>query len=165
MIVLGIDPGIATTGYGVVREEQNGQYTALAFGVLLTPKTESLPERLLLLRAQLITLIKEWRPTESAVEALFFATNVKTAMVVGQARGVILVTLHEAGLAIGEYTPLQVKQAVTGYGQADKQQMQSMVKLLFNMGTTPKPDDAADALAIAFTHLQSSRYKRLEASA
>ena len=165
MIVLGIDPGIATTGYGIVREEQNGQYTALAFGVLLTPKTESLPERLLLLRAQLITLIKEWRPTESVVEALFFATNVKTAMVVGQARGVILVTLHEAGLAIGEYTPLQVKQAVTGYGQADKQQMQSMVKLLFNMGTTPKPDDAADALAIAFTHLQSSRYKRLEASA
>ena len=86
MIVLGIDPGIATTGYGVVREEANGQYTALAYGVLLTPKTDSLPERLLSLRHQLIALINEWRPTESSVEALFFATNLKTAMIVGQAR-------------------------------------------------------------------------------
>ena len=162
MIVLGIDPGIATTGYGVVREEANGQYTALAYGVLLTPKTDSLPERLLSLRHQLIALINEWRPTESSVEALFFATNLKTAMIVGQARGVILVTLHEAGLPIGEYTPLQVKQAVSGYGQADKQQMQSMVKMLFSLEKLPKPDDAADALAIAFTHFQSSRYNRLE---
>ncbi|HEY3291868.1 MAG TPA: crossover junction endodeoxyribonuclease RuvC [Anaerolineae bacterium] len=162
MIVLGIDPGIATTGYGVVRDEPDGSFTALDYGVLLTPKTDSQPARLVSLRQQLIGLINQWRPTESAVEALFFATNAKTAMSVGQARGVILVTLHEAGLPIGEYTPLQVKQAVTGYGQADKLQMQTMVKMLFTLESLPRPDDAADALAIAFTHFRSSRYYRME---
>lgn len=162
MIVLGIDPGIATTGYGVVRDEPDGTFTALDYGVLLTPKTDSQPARLMSLREQLIALIHQWRPTESAVEALFFAANAKTAMSVGQARGVILVTLHEAGLPIGEYTPLQVKQAVTGYGQADKMQMQTMVKMLFTLDSLPRPDDAADALAIAFTHFQSSRYHRME---
>lgn len=164
MIVLGIDPGIATTGYGVVREASSGQVTALDYGVLATPKTDMLPSRLLSLRQQLIALIEKWRPAESAVEALFFATNLKTAMSVGQARGVILVTLHEAGLPIGEYTPLQVKQAISGYGQADKRQMQSMVKMLLALDVIPKPDDAADALAIALTHVHSSRYSRLGAS-
>lgn len=163
MIVLGIDPGIATTGYGVVREESNGQVIALAYGTLETPKTDALPRRLASLRQQLIVLIEEWRPTESAVEALFFATNVKTAMTVGQARGVLLLTLYEAGLPIGEYTPLQVKQAITGYGQADKRQMQAMVKMLLTLDRIPKPDDAADALAIALTHVQSSHYSRLAA--
>lgn len=161
MIVLGIDPGIATTGYGVVREDEGGQIVALAYGALLTPKTDTLPERLLSLRRQLMKLIEEWRPAESAVEALFFATNLKTAMAVGQARGVILVTLHEAGVPIGEYTPLQVKQAITGYGQADKKQMQLTVQMLLALEKLPKPDDAADALAIAITHLHSSRYERL----
>lgn len=165
MIVLGIDPGIATTGFGVVREESAGQINALAYGVLSTPKDDTLPRRLLSLRQQLNELIQRWRPTESAVEALFFATNLKTAMAVGQARGVVLVTLQEAGLAIGEYTPLQVKQAITGYGQAGKRQMQTMVQMLFSLDALPRPDDAADALAVAFTHLQSSRYHRLETGA
>lgn len=165
MIVLGIDPGIATTGFGVVREEPDGRVNALSYGVLATPKEDSLPRRLFSLRQQLNALIEKWRPTESAVEALFFAANLKTAMAVGQARGVVLVTLQEAGLPIGEYTPLEVKQAITGYGQADKRQMQSMVQILFALESLPRPDDAADALAVAFTHLQASRYSRLETGA
>lgn len=162
MIVLGIDPGIATTGFGVVREDTDGRIEALSYGVLVTPKQDPLPLRLMSLRQQLNDLIEQWRPTESAVEALFFATNLKTAMAVGQARGVVLVTLQEAGLPIGEYTPLEVKQAITGYGQADKRQMQTMVQMLFTLESVPRPDDAADALAVAFTHLQASRYRRLE---
>jgi crossover junction endodeoxyribonuclease RuvC len=161
VIVLGIDPGIAITGYGVVREEPDSSLVALAYGTLQTPKTDALPCRLLSLRHQLIQVIDAWRPTESAVEALFFAANAKTAMIVGQARGVVLMTLHEAGMPIAEYTPLQVKQAISGYGQADKRQMQAMVKLLLALDTLPKPDDAADALAIAATHIHTARYARL----
>jgi crossover junction endodeoxyribonuclease RuvC len=157
MIALGIDPGIATTGYGVVREERNGQFVALAHGVILTPKTDALPQRLKFLQVQLRALMNEWKPDEVAVEELFFATNAKTAITVGQARGVILLTLFEGGIPISEYTPLQVKQAVSGYGAADKKQMQEMVRMLLNLGKIPKPDDAADALAIAVTHLQSRR--------
>lgn len=159
--VLGIDPGIATTGFGVVREERNGQFTALAHGVLETPKTDTLPVRLQSLRTQLRELIVSWQPNEVAVEELFFATNAKTAMTVGQARGVILLTLQDAGLNPYEYTPLQVKQAVSGYGQADKKQMQEMVRILLNLPKIPKPDDAADALAIAITHLQSRKWANL----
>lgn len=162
MIVLGIDPGIATTGFGVVREERDGQFTALTHGVLETPKTDTLPRRLQLLRDQLRALIAAWQPNEVAVEELFFATNAKTAMTVGQARGVILLTLQDAGLNPYEYTPLQVKQAVSGYGQADKKQMQEMVRILLNLPKIPKPDDAADALAIAVTHLQSRRWVNLD---
>ena len=161
MIALGIDPGIATTGFGVVREAENGDLVALTYGVITTPKTDALPKRLLSLRQQLMALIEQWRPTVSAVEALFFATNAKTAMIVGQARGVVMMTLYEAGLPIGEYTPLQVKQAITGYGQADKKQMQAMVKLLLNLDTIPKPDDAADALGIAVTHIHAARHAAL----
>lgn len=161
MIALGIDPGIATTGFGVVREEANGQLTELAHGVIETPKTESLPRRLQLLHQQLRDLIVTWQPQEAAVEELFFAANAKTAMIVGQARGVILLTLCNAGVEIHEYTPLQVKQAISGYGQADKKQMQEMVKLLLNLPKIPKPDDAADALAIAVTHLQSRKWAKL----
>lgn len=161
MISLGIDPGIATTGYGVVREERNGQLTALAFGVIETPKTATLPERLQQLQAELRAILLQWQPETCAVEELFFATNAKTAITVGQARGVILLTLADAGLPIGEYTPLQVKQAIAGYGQADKKQMQEMVRMLLNLRTIPKPDDAADGLAIAITHLQMRRYSAL----
>ena len=157
MIVLGVDPGIATTGYGVVREEHNGQFTALGHGVILTPKTDGLPQRLKSLQMQLRALVTEWKPDEVAVEELFFATNAKTAIIVGEARGVILLTLFEAGVPISEYTPLQVKQAVSGYGAADKKQMQEMVRMRLNLTKIPKPDDAADALAIAMTHLQSRR--------
>ena len=163
MIVLGVDPGIATTGYGLVSEEQDSRVITLTYGTIETPKTDNLPARLLALRRQLIALIEHWRPTESAVEALFFATNVKTAMTVGQARGVILVTLEEAGVPIGEYTPLQVKQAISGYGQADKKQMQTMVQMLLSLDKIPKPDDAADAMAIAITHLHAARFNKLAA--
>ncbi|MCS7061426.1 MAG: crossover junction endodeoxyribonuclease RuvC [Anaerolineae bacterium] len=161
MITLGIDPGIATTGFGIVCESEKGDLTALAYGVIETPKTDPLPRRLVLLRQQLIALIEQWRPTACAVEALFFASNAKTAMTVGQARGVALVTVCEAGLSIGEYTPLQVKQAVAGYGQADKKQMQTMVKLLLHLDRLPKPDDAADALAVAITHIHTARHADL----
>lgn len=161
MIALGIDPGIATTGFGVVREERNGQLTALAHGVIETPKIEPLPRRLQMLNQQLRDLIETWQPQEAAVEELFFATNAKTAMIVGQARGVVLLTLQNAGVEIHEYTPLQVKQAISGYGQADKKQMQEMVRLLLNLSKIPKPDDAADALAIAITHLQSRKWSKL----
>jgi len=161
VVILGIDPGIATTGFGVVREADNGDLIALAYGAIETPKTTPLPQRLLSLRRQLMALIEQWRPTACAVEALFFASNAKTAMIVGQARGVALMTLCEAGLPIGEYTPLQVKQAIAGYGQADKKQMQAMVKLLLNLNTIPRPDDAADALAIAITHIHTARHAAL----
>ena len=157
MIVLGVDPGIATTGYGVVREEPNGDLTALACGAIETPKADGLPKRLHDLRQRLRGLLTEWRPEESAVEELFFAANAKTAIMVGQARGVILLSLYEAGVPIHEYTPLQVKQAVSGYGQADKKQVQEMVRILLRLEKIPKPDDAADGLAIALTHLQSRR--------
>lgn len=156
MVALGIDPGLATTGFGIVRESEAGDLTALAWGVIETPKTEALPRRLVSLRQQLIRLIEQWRPTACAVEALFFASNARTAMAVGQARGVALMTLCEAGLTIGEYTPLQVKQAVAGYGQADKKQMQAMVRLLLSLDAIPRPDDAADALAVAITHIHAA---------
>ena len=162
MVVLGIDPGIATTGFGVVREERNGQLTQLAHGTIETPKTETLSRRLQMLRDQLRGLIDQWQPDEIAVEELFFATNAKTAMIVGQARGVVLLTLQDAGHALSEYTPLQVKQAVSGYGKADKKQMQEMVRMLLNLPKIPKPDDAADALAIAITHLQSRKWNSLK---
>lgn len=161
MVTLGIDPGIATTGFGIVREAETGDLIALAYGAIETPKTDPLPQRLLSLRRQLMALIEQWRPTACAVEALFFASNAKTAMIVGQARGVALMTLCEADLSIGEYTPLQVKQTIAGYGQADKKQMQAMVKLLLNLDTIPKPDDAADALAIAITHIHAARHAAL----
>ncbi len=158
MVTIGIDPGIATTGFGVVREETDGRLTALAHGVIETPKGDPLPRRLQTLQQQLDALIATWHPQEAAVEELFFATNAKTAMIVGQARGVVLLTLCNAQIAVHEYTPLQVKQAISGYGQADKRQMQEMVRLLLHLPAIPRPDDAADALAIAITHLQSRKW-------
>jgi crossover junction endodeoxyribonuclease RuvC len=163
VIAIGIDPGIATTGYGIVREEADGRLTALAHGVIETPKGESLPRRLQMLQQQLDALIATWQPQEAAVEELFFAANAKTAMIVGQARGVVLLTLCNAQIEVHEYTPLQVKQAISGYGQADKRQMQAMVQLLLDLPSIPKPDDAADALAIAVTHLQSRKWVKLNA--
>jgi len=157
MIVLGIDPGIATTGCGVVCEERNGDLVSLHHSVILTPKTDTLPKRLFQLKQEIKAMVTQWQPEEVAVEELFFATNAKTAIVVAEARGVILLSLFECGVPIHEYTPLQVKQAVSGYGQADKKQMQEMVRIRLNLAVIPKPDDAADALAIAITHLQSRR--------
>jgi crossover junction endodeoxyribonuclease RuvC len=157
MLVLGIDPGTAITGYGLVREAQDGTLSAAAHGVLTTPTDKPMPERLTLLYEQLIEVIKLHRPDSSAVEKLFFAKNVKTGITVGQGRGVILLALAQAKIPITEYAPVEIKQAVAGYGGADKRQMQEMVRMLLNMEEIPKPDDAADALAVAITHLHSAK--------
>jgi len=160
MRVLGIDPGTAITGYGVV-EEVKGETQSLAFGVIRTPANQPLPVRLQLIYRAVKELVTEWRPTAAAVEELFFSRNVRTAMGVGQARGVTLLALADAGLTVTEYTPLTVKQAVTGYGNADKAQVQEMVRLLLGLEEAPRPDDAADALAIAICHLNSARLTAL----
>ncbi len=161
MLVLGIDPGTATTGYGLVQETETGEIKMVDYGVILTPAGMPLELRLLELHRQLKALLLLHRPQCAAVEKLFFQKNVRTAMAVGQARGVVLLALAENGLEIGEYTPLEVKQAVAGYGAADKKQVQEMVKALLDLDKIPKPDDAADALAIAICHLHSSRVERL----
>jgi crossover junction endodeoxyribonuclease RuvC len=154
MIVLGIDPGTATTGYGVVRDTEAG-LEPVAYGVITTPAGASAPERLLSIYHELKRLIAHHLPATAAVEKLFFQRNVSTAMTVGQARGVALLALAEAGVPVGEYNPRDVKQAVCGYGGADKAQVQHMVQALLNLPDLPRPDDAADALAVAICHLNT----------
>ena len=158
-LALGIDPGTATTGYGLVRLMHDGDLVAVSYGILSTPKDASPSARLEMLFDQLNDLLKEHKPDTAAVEKLFFQTNVKTALAVGQARGVILLCIQKAGLETFEYTPNEVKQAVAGYGGADKRQVQDMVRALLQLEKIPKPDDAADALAIAITHLNTKRYE------
>jgi crossover junction endodeoxyribonuclease RuvC len=148
MVILGIDPGTATTGYGVVKK-QGDTFQALAYGVILTSKTRTDAERLTELAKDLRQIIKKYKPAVCGVEKLFFTTNQKTVMTVSQGRGVVLLTLQELGVELVELTPLQVKNTLTGYGKADKKQMQYMIKKTLNLKTVPKPDDAADALAIA----------------
>ena len=155
MLVLGVDPGTAITGYGLVQEAE-GQLQAVAYGAITTPSDWALPQRLLKIYRDLTALIREYNPAEGAVEQLFFSRNVKTALAVGQARGVALLALAEGGLPVHEYTPLQVKQSVVGYGRAEKAQVQELVKLLLGLEVVPQPDDAADALAIAICHLHSA---------
>jgi len=161
MLVLGIDPGTATTGYGLVRQAEDGSLEAVEFGAILTPAEMPMPDRLASLYEQVQAIILLHRPDSSAVEKLFFQKNVKTALSVGQGRGVVLLALAQAHLPVGEYTPNEIKQAVTGYGSAGKQQMQEMVRLLLRLEHQPKPDDAADALAVAICHLHSSHYQSL----
>lgn len=161
MIVVGIDPGVATTGYGVVRDTRDG-IEWVDYGIITTPPDMALAQRLLVLHQELQKIIQLHRPESSAVEKLFFQKNVTTAIAVGQARGVALLTLAENRIEVSEYTPLEVKQAVAGYGSADKKQVQYMVKAILNMEKIPSPDDAADALAIAICHLHSIRFKNLE---
>ncbi|MCZ2127591.1 MAG: crossover junction endodeoxyribonuclease RuvC [Anaerolineales bacterium] len=157
-LAFGIDPGLATTGYGVVRLTDDGELVAVAYGVILTPKEESLSARLAALYDDLNKLLKKFKPETAAVEKLFFSKNITTGIAVGQARGVALLALEKAKLPIGEYTPNEVKQAVAGYGSADKRQMQEMTRALLRLDALPKPDDAADALAVAITHLNTARY-------
>lgn len=157
---LGIDPGTARTGYGLVRESDRGM-EAVAYGVFTTPADWPLPRRMQSLHRQLQELIALHEPSTAAVEKLFFQKNVRTAMSVGQARGVILLALAEAGLEVGEYSPREVKLAVTGYGAAEKRQIQEMVRSLLGLPQRPEPDDAADALAIAICHLHSSHLQQL----
>ena len=158
-LALGIDPGIATTGYGLVRLESDGGLVAVKYGAILTPKTDSIPTRLDSLYRELKSLLKKHKPDTCGVEKLFFQRNVSTAIAVGQARGVVLLALEQAGVEVSEYTPNEVKQAVAGYGSADKRQVQEMVRALLQLDSIPKPDDAADALAIAITHLNTKRYE------
>jgi len=160
MLVLGLDPGLAITGYGFV-EGDGDNLRALSYGVLRTSPHLPLAERLLRLHEALSQLLTRYHPDIVALEELFFSTNARTAITVGEARGVLLLTVAEANLRVVEYTPLQVKQAITGYGQADKAQMQQMVRLLLNLAEIPRPDDAADALAVSICHHHSARMAKL----
>ena len=155
MRILGIDPGTATTGFGII-ESQGQRLKFMDGGVIKTAPELEMPVRLEIIHHELSEIIAEYQPDIAAVELLYFATNVTTAMTVGQARGVILLTLAQAKIRIIEFTPLQVKQAVTGYGKALKPQIQEMVKTLLKLDQIPRPDDAADALAIAIAAAQSS---------
>ena len=155
---LGIDPGTATTGYGLVRLARDGELVAVHYGVILTPKEASPSARLEMIYDGLSDLIKQYKPETAAVEKLFFSRNVTTALAVGQARGVVMLALQKAGIESFEYTPKEIKNAVAGYGGADKRQVQEMVRALLQLDSIPKPDDAADALAVAITHLNTRRY-------
>ena len=158
MIILGIDPGFATMGWGVIKSEK-GNATVVDYGVVTTPKSETLPTRLAMLESGVKQLIEKFKPDEIALEELFFNTNITTAINVAQARGVILLTCVKECGKLYEYTPLQIKQALTGYGRAEKIQMQTMVKTFLRLDKIPRPDDAADALAVALTHNQTRRFK------
>jgi crossover junction endodeoxyribonuclease RuvC len=160
-IVIGIDPGTAITGYGLVREQENGELEWVAHGVVTTPSDWDEPKRLLEVYQKLCEILSNYKPDCCAVEKLFFQKNVKTAISVGQGRGAALIAAARSELPVGEYTPLEVKQAVVGYGSADKKQVQQMVKVLLGLSDIPKPDDAADALAVAICHLHSTRRNQL----
>lgn len=160
MLTLGIDPGTATTGYGLVRMTPEGDLELVDFGVIVTAAEAPMPERLLRLSQALRECILLHRPDEGAVEKLFFRRNVSTAMSVGQARGVALLSLAEQGVPVYEYSPVEVKQAIAGHGSADKRQVQEMVRMLLRMDCLPRPDDAADALAIAICHLHTRTLRR-----
>ncbi len=161
MLALGIDPGTATTGYGLVHLEDGGALSMVDCGTILTPPDMPMPQRLALLHKGLSEILLLHQPDSGAVEKLFFQRNVRTAISVAQARGVALMALAEANLQVGEYSPVEVKQAVAGYGGAEKQQVQEMVRVLLGLAETPKPDDAADALAVAICHLHSSRAQQI----
>lgn len=150
MFILGIDPGTATTGYGII-EVSNKAYTCVDYGCIETNKNLTLEERLAEIGNDITQIIKQYKPEISAVEELFFAKNIKTAIAVSHARGVILEKIHSQNIPIYHFTPLQVKQSLTGYGRASKEQIQTMVQTLLHLDVCPKPDDAADALAIAIT--------------
>lgn len=163
MLVLGIDPGTATTGYGVVRELANGDLEAVSYGVITTPAHTPMPDRLHQLYTEIVALIAQHRPDAAAVEALYFGKNVTTAITVAQGRGVILLALAQAGLPVREYKPAEVKQTIAGYGNAGKEQVQEMIRQLLHLDDLPRPDDAADGLGLAITHLNASRFERLAA--
>ena len=160
MIVLGLDPGTAITGYGLI-EDAGSRAVAIAYGTINTPADLALPQRLRHIYHDLSDLIRRYRPEVSAVEQLFFSRNVRTALAVGHARGVVLLALADADLPVFEYTPLQVKQALSGYGRASKTQIQEMVRLILELDAVPQPDDAADALAVAICHTHSARWAAL----
>jgi len=160
MIILGIDPGLAIVGYGVI-EYKGNKYRVLDYGAITTDADMYLPERLKVIYDEMSYIIDKYKPEDLAMEELFFNKNVKTAINVGQARGVEILCAKNKGLSIYEYTPLQVKQSVVGYGRAEKRQVQEMVKVLLNLKEIPKPDDVADALAVAICHSSCLNYKEM----
>ncbi len=154
MRVLGIDPGLAIVGYGVL--DYDGKYKKLVdYGVINTPKGLSVPERLELIYRGATELVEKYKPDEIVMEELFFNTNTTTAINVAEARGILLLVARQHCSRLFEYTPLQIKQAMTGYGRAEKKQIQQMVKVFLGLNAVPKPDDAADAVAVALTHIQT----------
>ncbi len=160
MIILGIDPGIAIVGYGII-EAKGSAIKLLEYGCITTSSKSSLPNRLSFIMQEMKSIINEFKPDEMAIEELFFNKNVKTAIQVAQARGVEVLAGVEAGMEVYEYTPLQIKQAITGYGRAEKRQVQEMVKTILNLNDIPKPDDAADAVAVAICHSFTNKFKDL----
>ncbi len=161
MIILGIDPGLATLGYGVIEKDERGNCRALDCGVVLTPKDEGLPVRLAILEEGLKKVLEKFNPDEIAMEELFFSKNITTGIAVAHARGVALLTCVKQCGKLYEYTPMQIKQALTGYGKADKKQIQTTVAAQLRLKAVPKPDDAADALAVALCHASTSRFGEL----
>ena len=157
MIIIGFDPGIATLGYGVIKTDKRKKPEMIDYGIVSTPKEENIAVRLAMIEKGVKQLIDKYKPDEIAIEELFFAKNVKTGIAVAHARGVVLLTCVKECGKIYEYTPLQIKQALTGYGRAEKKQIQAMVKTFLNLKAVPKPDDAADALAVALTHAQTNK--------
>ena len=153
MIILGIDPGLAIVGWGII-ESVRGNIRPIAFGAITTPAHTDIEARLLMIERDLEAVIEKYKPEEMAIEELFFNTNITTGIAVAEARGVILCTAHKHGVKISEYTPLQVKQAVVGYGKAEKHQVIAMVTSILKLKKPPKPDDTADAVAIAICHSQ-----------
>ena len=161
MIILGLDPGLATMGYGVIEKQKNDNNVAVDYGVVLTPKNESLPVRLAMLEEGVNKILNKYKPDEIAVEELFFVKNITTGIPVAHARGVMLLTCIKYCGKLYEYTPNQIKMSLTGYGRADKIQMQQVVTSLLHLKTVPRPDDAADALAVALCHAHTSRFGKL----
>lgn len=160
MIIFGIDPGIAIVGYGVL-EYQGNKFNVLDYGVVQTSNEYTFPTRLKMVYDEISLLLEKYKPDALAIEELFFNKNAKTAITIGQARGVQILAAVNKGIEVYEYTPLQVKQGVVGYGRADKRQVQEMVKILLNLDKIPKPDDAADALAVAICHAHSGNFSNL----
>ncbi|MCA9961082.1 MAG: crossover junction endodeoxyribonuclease RuvC [Anaerolineales bacterium] len=160
MRILGLDPGTATTGYGII-DAIDGRLQVVTYGVILTSARDSAPQRLQTIYQELNQLIATYQPNSAAIEEVFFGRNITTAISVGQARGVLILALANAGIPIAEYSPPRIKDAVTGYGKANKAQVQLMVRNLLDLEETPRPDDAADGLAIAITHYQYQRFESL----
>ncbi len=156
--IIGFDPGLAIIGYGVLDVDDRGNKSVVDYGIITSPKEESFPVRLAIIYERVTKLIEQFKPDEIAVEELFFNTNITTGINVAHARGVLLLAaVHSCG-KLYEYTPLQIKQAMTGYGRADKKQIQEMVRVYLNLAKIPRPDDAADALAVALTHIQTGGF-------
>jgi len=160
MIILGLDPGTATTGFGVINFE-GSELQLLDYGCITTPKTLRLPERLHQITTDLEEIVNTWKPNVIGIEEIFFSKNVKTAMSVAHSRGALMQKLSSQGYQIYEYKPQQIKEAVCGYGKAEKIQVQKMVQLILKMDQLPRPDDAADALAVAICHSNNAKYQHL----